>query len=191
MTKIWNDSAVNYCRHSQEPDSVKAYKAALLEDKATQIDPDYYSAYFNKLTYLNMSGQFVKGLEAAKQLTRLHPKNIDHILQLGEMYDLNGDSVQAISKYQEALNDYDIFLKAPTVTGTTLEMTKVSRAISMILSGDEEAGKFVLEELYNEHSTDNIGKMIAPYRNLGRKDILNGLLHHDMVNAKPNRDSAN
>lgn len=181
MAKMWNDSAASYYVHSTESDSVKGLKAAWFADKATMIDPDYYQAWFNKLTYLMASDQFDKGLEAARALTRLHPKNIDHILQYGEMLDLTGDSISAQAKYAEALNDYDVFLKAPSVKGTTLEMTKVSRAICMILQGKEAEGVGIIDELYVQHTNDNVGKMIAPLRNKGRNEILDGLSHHSLI----------
>src|SRR4051812_13855444 len=72
QARALNDTA---CMISRSGKAEDVLRAITLLDSATAIDPDYFTAYWNKMAFLNETKQYSRSLRAVKELNRLHPND--------------------------------------------------------------------------------------------------------------------
>jgi hypothetical protein len=95
-----NDSAIMI---SSWGDTAKILIAIELLNEATDIQPDYYLAYWNKLTFQRQLNLMDDASVTLKVMEQLSPENPDLKTMLGAIYErYRKDTVLAINKYNEA-----------------------------------------------------------------------------------------
>ena len=84
-------------------DTAKVMAAIQLLNEATNIQPDYYLAYWNKLAFQCQLGLMDDVFTTLKIMEQISPENPDLKTRLGVFYErYKKDAIQAQVKYNEA-----------------------------------------------------------------------------------------
>ena len=98
-------------------------KAIELFDQATELQPDYYLAHWNKFVFQNQLGQTSEAFETLKKLETIRPNNPDLKVTAGVLIELNGDSLSARRKFLQADKIYTTILDTLTSETDPQKMT--------------------------------------------------------------------
>jgi tetratricopeptide (TPR) repeat protein len=164
-----NDSAVALTRSF---DSLDYVKAIALLDKATTIDTNFYTAYWNKLAFQSQLGQYNNALQTAKQLKRIKPNAPDFYVTTGMLYEKTGDSISAQSQYKEALIRYDKILDTMDIKNKDYDMLLMNKGVSLILVGQQTKGNDIIKKLYDKQTDVAYKEMFEMFLNKSRQEIL-------------------
>ena len=162
-----NDSAVAVVRRSHDFE-----KAILLLDEATAIDSNYLTAFSNKLTFQYQTKQFDKALITAKSLHRIMPDAASYIMMLGVIYEEKGDTVSSKKYFNEAAKRYDNMLDTMNKTNKSYEALLFSKALNLILLGQEQSGHDILKQLYDNQKDTAYKNLLGLFMNKPRREIL-------------------
>ena len=169
-----NDSAIALNITFDQENTLKAIK---LLDKATEIDPDYYLAHWNKYVFLNELNKKEQAFETLKTLEKLSPENPELLMASGVFYENSGDSSTAIEKYQKANNIYQSILDTTVNVGIQYSMLQSNRAINLILLGKKVEGREILEYLYKNEKDEAFKEMIQTFLTFSKQDFLDGKMN--------------
>lgn len=167
--KALNDSAVVLAQFYQKEDLVKAIR---LLDQATQIDNNYFLAYWNKFSYHTRLKQYDKALIAAKNLTRLRPISPELHGSAGMLYAVTGDSVVAERYLQKASVLYDQVLDTMQSGDLNYNAIIMSKGINLIMIGKQEEGNILLRQLYQDQTDTTFKDLIEEYMDKNRHEII-------------------
>lgn len=168
------DSASKILMHSDDKE-----KAIALLDQATQIDSNYYLAFFNKLLFQTSLNLFNDALVTVKNLTRLRPQDADTYMTAGSTYWMAGDSLQAMNHFMKASNLFDELLDTMSTSNKSYQPALMDQAIALILIGKEEKGKKALTHLYNKQTNEDYKLVLKMFLGKSRKQLLDGLYKPD------------
>ncbi|MEO1051150.1 MAG: hypothetical protein AAFX87_11015 [Bacteroidota bacterium] len=169
-----NDSAVALHMTFDKENTIKAID---LLDKATEIDPDYYLAHWNKYVFLNELNMKEQAFETLKTLEKISPENPELIMASGVFYENNGDSLKAIEKYGKANDIYESILDTIDNNGIQYSMLQSNHAVNLILLRQEVKGRKVLKDLYSRETDEAVREMIQSFLTLSRQDFLDGKMN--------------
>lgn len=151
-------------------DSIK--KAIELFNQATDLQPDFYLAHWNKFVYQNQLGLKSEAFETLKELETLRPTNPDLKVTAGIFIELSGDSITARQKFLQADQIYSTILDTLTNTTDPHKITLTNKAINLKFLGREDEGNKILENTRNETDDENLRDMIEMYLRMTRKELI-------------------
>jgi tetratricopeptide (TPR) repeat protein len=167
-----NDTA---CMLYQSGKMDNIWIAVGLLDSATKIDPDYFTAYWNKMLFLNKLKQYDRSLTAAKELSRLKPNDPIFYVTIGTLCEKTGDSLSAVTSFQKGLKLFNAELDTINPKSKGYEFMMMNKGIDLIMLDSEKEGNAILRQLY-ETSTDSVRKKtIGLYMNKSKKVLLDSL----------------
>lgn len=170
------DSASRLPMHSEE-------KAIVLFDQATQIDSNYYVAYFYKLSFQLSLNRLNDALVTAKNLIRLKPQDREVYMSAGFLYWRTGDSVSAIDHFTKASVFFDKILDTMSKSNRSYETILSNKGVNLILIGKQEQGNKILRELYNNGTDKDLKKEYVQFLNKSRKEIIEELFSQDTLTS--------
>lgn len=153
-------------------------EAIELYNKAIQIQPDYYAAYWNKYTALDRLGKHKEGL---KTLMDLEKAGIKNPLQeaylksiIGVLIERQGDSINAQKKYKQADNIYRQDLDTLSKNNPDYWLRQGQRALNLQLLNDSQKVDNLLSKMKAEITdSDLVHKaMIQDIATRTRKEII-------------------
>jgi len=150
---LLNDSAVTM---SFWGDTAKVMEAIKLLNEATDIQPDYYSAYWNKLMFQRQLGLMDDAFATLKVMEQIRSKNPDLKTMLGTFYEqYKQDTIQAMVKYREADLLYKSILDTITPNSLSYQSIITSYALNLKMLGKNfEADSILLLFIQNYYYND-------------------------------------
>jgi len=152
--KQLNDSAVTMS--FQLSDTAKVMAAIQLLNEATNIQSDYYSAYWNKLVFQSQLGLIDDAFATLKIMEQISPKNPDLKLRLGNFYEQHKkDTIQAMSKYREADLLYKSILDTINTNSLSYQSIITSYALNLKMLGKNVEADSILYSFIQNHYYDD------------------------------------
>lgn len=170
----YNSSAVEMNNKAVElMQSFKNDSALILFDKAIELDKTYYKPHANKVgIYLNRN-DLNKALTECKTSLDLKPDYAEGWVLAGMLYDLKGETNNALKYYQKSIDLFDKRISDPDKKDN-IKSNRLNRAMSLVLVGKDKEGKQEMSQLKSEYPDM---KIIDEFLKLNKKDYLNQLTH--------------
>ncbi|WP_196889344.1 tetratricopeptide repeat protein [Aureivirga sp. CE67] len=165
-----NDHAVVLATTHREKDSI--LKAIKMLHKATEIQPDYFIAFSNKMAFQNQVGLRDEAFKTLQKMISLSPENPDLYMAEGYYYDEKGETENAIEKYQKAEELYISLLKKLEKGTENYDMNRMNRALNLKLLGENEKSNKVLDEIIQDTSNEIIKEEAMKYKKMTKEDII-------------------
>jgi len=144
----------------REPDSAKIMKAIELLNQATDLQPDYYVAYGNKLKFQRGLGLWNDAFSTLKVMEQLKPNDPDLKTMLGAFYEHHKkDTIQAKIKYNEADLLYKHMLDTILYNSYNYESVIIGYTLNLKLLGEESEANRILYDYYGE----DVKEFIEPF----------------------------
>lgn len=124
--------------------------ALILLDKATFIDRNYHIAYGNKIVIYCQRKEYKKAMLEAENQLKAKPDLVEGWTFAGMLYDKQEDTIKAKEYYLKSIELYEKRILL-TQDKELLISNKLNRAISLVLLGNEKAGKEEMEKLKSEN----------------------------------------
>ena len=174
-TNIHNE-AIQYCDSAMAlsmTEGVVGYERAIkMLDKATEIDTNYYLAYWNKLPLLTELKQYDKALIAAKHLVRGNPTNPDIYVTTGTLYERLGDTISAKKYYYNGLELYDKYLDTMNSQNNSYNMLLMNKGITLVMMGKDREGNEILKKMYDKQTDKDFKEMLFGFMNKSKEEIM-------------------
>ncbi len=171
-----NNEAIQYCDSAMAlsiTEGVVGYERAIkMLDKATEIDTNYYLAYWNKLPLLTELKQYDKALIAAKHLIRANPTNPDIYVTTGALYHRLGDTISAGRYYYNGMELYDKYLDTMNARNNSYDMLLMNKGITLVMLGKNKAGNNVLKSIYDRQTDKDFKEMLLGFMNKSKEEIM-------------------
>lgn len=151
-------------------------KAIELFNQATQLDPDYYLAYWNKYVYQNQLGKKKDALETLTKLEDLKPNNADLKVTAGIFLELNGDSLSARQKFLVAEELYFKTLDTVELNSNTYYSILTNKAVNLKYLGQNDEANKLLIKVKNETNEESLKEMTTYFISLSRKELLKSFI---------------
>jgi tetratricopeptide (TPR) repeat protein len=164
-----NDSAIHYLEYGNTD---SAQKALIFLNRATEIDTNYFLAYYHKLGVQTFLKQYGEAIITVKRLVRLRPNNPDLWFTGGYIYEVSGDAASARGYYQKASVLYQHYTDTIKPADLSYFTTTMNAGINLVLLGQEDKGNQVLKKLYDRQKDILYQETIAPYMNKTREEII-------------------
>lgn len=164
--KELNDSAGSVVIHSQD-----YQKAIALLDQAIKIDSNFYTAFWNKVSFQCNLQQFDKALITAKNLNRIKPESPDYFFTTGLIYDKMCDTVSSQKYFNQSAIFYDKILDTMNRTNKNYDNILMSKAINLIIIGQEQNGNGILKQLYRKKD-EAFKEMLSLFMDKSKQEIL-------------------
>ncbi|WP_306639710.1 tetratricopeptide repeat protein [Sanyastnella coralliicola] len=132
--------------YHRKPDSALA-----VLDKAIQMDESYYLAYNSKALVYITKQEYDRAIAELYKSLRWNDSQAEVHLQLGVLHDEVGAAEPAQDAYQEALALFDMRIAEGS---DFILQDRTNRAVSLIMTGQEEKGVSLLQSLHNENGKD-------------------------------------
>jgi tetratricopeptide (TPR) repeat protein len=159
-----NNKIIPLVSFTNNPDSCR--KALLFLDSATSIDSDDFTAYYNKLMFLNGLKQYDKAINTANELIRLHPNSLDLFMVKGTLLNKIGDTTSANLNFEKSLKICNDVLDTMHETNRDYVMFVMDKAVNLIMLGDSVKANKILKILYDKQPDD------PAFGNVDKKYIL-------------------
>ncbi len=150
-------------------------EAIRLFDQATNIQPDYYLAYWNKFVYQNQLGLTSNAFETLKILEKLKPRNPDLKVTAGIFIELSGDSVKAREKFIQADQIYTTMLDTLSTEADPFQTIMTNKAVNLKLLGRENEGNKILKDISSKISDENFKELIDNFTKMTRKELIENI----------------
>lgn len=151
--KQLNDSAVAM---SLLGDTAKVITAIELLNEATDIQPDYYLAYCNKLIFQRQLGLIDDAFSTLKAMEQLNPKNPDLKTMFGILYEqYKQDTIQAKVKYSEADLLYKSILDTINSNSLSYQSIITNYAFNLKLLGKNFEADSILYSFIQNYYDEN------------------------------------
>lgn len=164
-----NDSAVALASTSNHDKKLEAVK---LLDKATEIQPDYYLAHWNKMAYQNELGLTKDAFLTLKKLEELRPEYPDLKVIAGIFLELNKDSLKARNKFLEADKIYQAILDTLSKGADPYQTTLMNKAVNLKFLGREKEGNEILAGIQQGQTDENLRGMIEEFIRMSRRELM-------------------
>ena len=147
--------------------------ALILFDKAVELDKTYYLPHFFKgVIYLNRN-DLNKALFEYETSINLKPDCSECWLMAAMLYDLKGETKNALKYYQKCIDLVDSKISDPDKKNK-IKSYRLNRAILLVLIGQEKEGKQEMSQLKSEYPDM---KEIDFCLKMSKKEFLNKLTH--------------
>ncbi len=141
-------------------------------DKAIKIDTTYYVAYGNKCTVYCALKDFRNALLEIQKEIAVKPDLAEAWAFEGMLNDKLSDTLNANKCYKKSIEMFDERIRDPSKQKYLYE-NKLNRAISLILMGQEEAGRRELKKLKETNPND---KSLDDFLSLTKQEYLDEIL---------------
>lgn len=141
-------------------------------NQATELQPDFYLAHWNKFVYQNQLGQITEAFETLKKLETIRPNNPDLKATAGVFIELSGDSLTARQKFLKADQIYMSILDTLTNETDPQKMTLMNKAVNLKFLGREDEGNKILEDIKAETKDENLKEMFETFIRMTRKELI-------------------
>jgi len=148
-------------------------KAIGLLNKATQIDSNYFIAYFNKIGAQSYLKRYQDAVITAKELLRLTPNDATTKYLVAGIFYKTGDTTRARAYYQEYLNYCDKKLDTMSVKNRHYKNMQLQKGLVLILLDQQGKGREIFKKLYEE-ADDWEKDTYSLYMRVTKADILVG-----------------
>lgn len=146
--------------------------ALKLLDIVTQLDSNYYQAYFDKLPLLSDAKDYQKALQTVNQMIRLRPYDPQLYVTRGLLTLRIGDSVYAERNFRNALTLYNKTLDTLPKERFDYSDILFEKAVCLILEGHEDTGRKIIQQLSSTDIDDRLRTSIGIINKQNRKEIL-------------------
>jgi tetratricopeptide (TPR) repeat protein len=151
----------------------KYKKAIELLNKATQIDSNYFIAYWNKSAFENHLKRYKDALATGKQMIRLKPNDTTIRYLVGKTYYKTGDTIQAKVYYQDYLTYCNKTLDTMSIKNRHYKDVALEKGIVLLLLDQQQKGHEIFKKLYQ--NADNEDKdMYSLYMRVTKADLIEG-----------------
>lgn len=147
-------------------------KALTLIDKATQIDSNYYDAYFYKLSLQLKLSRLNDALATSKDMIRLDPRDYERYSATASLYWQIGDTVSATDYYTKAAVLFDKIFDTMSRSNRSYEPMLMQKGFYLIMTGKQEQGNKIWSECCNSGRYPDLKKEYEPLLNKSRKEIM-------------------
>ncbi len=147
--------------------------ALVLFDKAIELDETYYLPHVHKVRIYLDRNDFEKALAECETSIDLKPDYAEGYVLAGVLYDLKGETKNALKYYQKSIELYDLKISEPNEKDD-IQSNRLNRAVSLVLIGQEKEGRQELSQLKSEYPDM---KIIDEFLKLSKEDYLNQLTH--------------
>jgi len=158
---------------SMNVDSTK--KAITLLDAATNIDSNYFLAYYNKMLFLNELKLYGRSIQTMQNLIRIKPQSHDLYLQGGLLYEITGDSIIAKRYFQKSLEILNPVLDTMSINNGDYVMLVGNKAVNLIMTGDQISADKLLRDLLAKHPESDWKEYILSLMNKSKKELIESL----------------
>lgn len=168
--------AMELIQHIDNKDS--CLKAISLLDSATDIDKDYFPAYYNKLPFLCSIGDYRRAIMAIDNASRIKPEAHDLYLISGILHRKLKDTTEANHLFLKSLSICNGTLDTMPSTNNDYMKLQSNRILLNIMLNEKKKAKYLLDKLkdiamdsatsnqfvhvVNEHRDSIISKMLEP-----------------------------
>ena len=149
-------------------------KAVDLLNKATQIDSNYFIAYFNKIGAQSYLKRYQDAVITAKELLRLAPNDATTKYLVAGVFYKTGDTTRARAYYQEYLSYCDKRLDTMSVKNRHYKDTQLQKGLVLILLDQQQKGREIFKTLYEKETDDSMKDMYSLYMRATKTDIVEG-----------------
>jgi tetratricopeptide (TPR) repeat protein len=171
---IYNPKAIELNNKAVEFIKIKKLDSALIYlDKAIKIDTTYYLAYGNKCTVYCTLKDFKNALLVAEKEITVKPDLAEGWTFAGMLNDKLGDTINAVRCYKKSIELFDERISNPNKQ-KYLKANKINRALSYILSGQQETGQNEIKKLMEIYPND---ESLESFSKLSKQDFLNQLFN--------------
>ncbi|MCK3682984.1 M56 family metallopeptidase [Maribellus sp. YY47] len=139
-----------------------------LFNQALEIQPDLPTALMNSANIYIKLHEFEKAKQQLQKLTELRPEEPEYWRVLGLVYDLEGDTQNAMKMYEKSFHIYDKMLNSND--NDELYIAKINLASLYILMGNVEKGTKLYDVLKKEYPDRS--KLIEGAKNYTREKAL-------------------
>ncbi len=148
-----NDSAVTM---SLLGDTAKIMAGIELLNKATDIKPDYYLAYWNKLVFQIKLGLMDNAIATLKVMEQISPENPDLKTMFGIFYEQNRkDTMEAMVKYKEADLLYKSILDTINTNSLSYQSIITNYALNLKMLGKNFESDSILYSFIQNYYHDD------------------------------------
>jgi tetratricopeptide (TPR) repeat protein len=170
-----NDSAMGVFNYVDNIDS--ANKAIKLLDSATELDSNYFLAYYNKLIILNQQKDYDKAIETIKNLVRISPNANDTYFNGGIIYELMGDTISSRRYFQKSLEICNKILDTMSAPNKNYALLAVSKSANLIMLGQQINGNLFLKQVYEKQADSSLKQWMYPFLNKTKQGMIDIFLN--------------
>lgn len=142
--------------------------ALILFDEAIETDESYYMPHTNKASIYIGQREYKRGLNEFELALEKKPDLAEGWTMAGMLSEKLGDSVKAVKYYQKSVEMFNKRIADPTQKDK-LVPNRLSRALALILMGNEKEGRDELNKLKAEKPNDFI---IDEFSKINKKDFI-------------------
>jgi tetratricopeptide (TPR) repeat protein len=168
--KKLEDSAIHlFQSYDGQPKSTQRIESLL--QGALKTDPKWYEGWANLLSFQGRTEQLDKCYATAQKMAQQFPQEPDALLNLGVMQHKMGHKPEAIKTFEKLVK---------ILSGELAKNSKdphyndllTQKGIALILANKVEAGKALLNQLYQSEQDSYKKSYIAFYVNKSREEII-------------------
>lgn len=137
-------------------------------DEAIDLDETYYMPHSNKATIYISQANYKKALQESELAISKRPDLAEGWTMAGLLNEKLGDTIKAKQDYQKSIDLFEARINDPKKKDHIVA-NKLSKALSLILVGNEKEGKEELNKLKQENP-DNF--MIDQFLKINRKEFV-------------------
>jgi len=167
----------------QSVDSNNKQNAINLLNKATAIDSNYFTAYWNKLSFQMGLKQYDNALITARRITVIRPNNAYVQAMVGNLLEIKGDSISSKPNFNASLLLYNKMLDTINVKDSRYKDVVFGKATDLIMLGKQSEANILLKQLYNSTTDTVYRQMYMQYIGKDRKTTIEGLMKPDTVST--------
>jgi tetratricopeptide (TPR) repeat protein len=162
----WNAEAMELVRFMDSKDS--SNKALHLLDRATDIDSNYYEAYFNKIMFACSLGEHEIALSAVRNAMRLKPEAHDLFLISGVLQRKIGDTVGSRNSFMKSLSICRSALDTMRASNADYLMMQGNRVLLYTMLNRRDSANYFLKEV---EEIDNSSETFLNLREIANSEI--------------------
>jgi tetratricopeptide (TPR) repeat protein len=159
--------------HPMYNDIVLYEKAVGLLNKATQIDSNYFIAYFNKCGFQCHLKRYSDALITGKEMVRIAPNDATVKFFVGQIYYKTGDTIQARAYYQNYLDYCNKKLDTMSVKNRHYKDLELQKGLVLIWLDRQQDGVKVFKKLWQD-ADDWEKDTYSLYMSVTKADLIDG-----------------
>lgn len=166
---VYNTKAIELNNEAVEFLKTEKLDSALIcLDKAIKIDPTYYVAYGNMMNVYCKLKDFKNALLVAEKQIEQKPDLAEGWTFAGMLNEKLGDNLKALKYYNKSIEIFDERI-ANSDKQENLKANRLNRAVSLVLSGEEQKGREELQKLKETYPEDN---SLSNFLNITKQEYL-------------------
>ncbi len=171
---VLNQKAWKLATTYPEKDSIE--KAFRLFNRAIQIEPVFFGAYWNKFQVQKMVGKMDAAKQTIREVEHLRPGDPDLKLTAGIFWEQLEDSVQAVKKYEIASQIYTKIMDTMSRSNQVYIKARMNQAINLKLLGKNSKTNEILDQLIKYSTHKKIISKLEGYKRMPRQLLMNSFV---------------